>query len=100
VVKPPGPKGAGSAIFSQPLFHAIEASLPERAVGVEPFGCVPERYRTQSRWTLLRGAAAFDQARALEHAKVLGPNEVPVADIAPCSSTSGTAPGVDGPRIS
>src|SRR6516165_10349092 len=45
VVKPPVPYGSASAIVSQPLIHAIEATLPERAVAVEPVRGVLQRHR-------------------------------------------------------
>src|SRR5512133_4060271 len=71
VVKPPVPNGAGSVICSQPFVHAVEASLPEGAVVIEPFGRVLQRHRAQARGAQLRGAPPFDQAGALEHAQVL-----------------------------
>src|SRR4051812_37114616 len=71
VVNPRTPKRSGSAIVSQPLLHAIEASLPERAVGIEPFRRVLQGDRPQARRPQLRAATALDQAGALEHAQVL-----------------------------
>ena len=51
--------------------EAVEASLPEPAVVLEPVGSLVQRRSLQSRGPELRGAAARDQAGALEHPEVL-----------------------------
>src|SRR6185295_10394610 len=71
VVRPPVPNAAGSVICSQSLVHAIEPSLPELAVAIEPLGRILHGDRAQARGAQLRRAPPFDQARALEHAQVL-----------------------------
>src|SRR5215217_6388634 len=71
VVKPLVPKGSGSGICSQPLVHAIEASLPELAVGIEPLGRVLQRHRAQARGAQLCRPPPFDQTGALQHTQVL-----------------------------
>src|SRR3954453_15068265 len=59
-----------SAIAAQSLIHAIEAALPEAAVGAEPLRRVPERFAVKARRPELRGPAAADQAGALEDLEV------------------------------
>src|SRR5436190_2409147 len=55
----------------QARVQAVEASLPEAAVGLEPLGSVLQRPAAQPRWAKLRGSATLDQTGALEHPEVL-----------------------------
>src|SRR6185312_2019937 len=71
VVKPAVPNRSDSAILLEPFVHAIEPSLPELSVALEPAGGVLERHRPQLRRAVLGGAPSFDQASAFEHAQVL-----------------------------
>jgi hypothetical protein len=67
----------GSAIPGSPfgrlqtLVEAVEASLPEATVLLEPFGGVLQRRSPQARGPKLRRATARDQAGALEYLEVL-----------------------------
>src|SRR6266508_2526000 len=68
----------GSAILRsllgrlQALVEAVEASLPEPTVLLEPVDSFLHRRTPQPRGPKLRRAAARDQPRALEHLQVLG----------------------------
>src|SRR5438309_10579481 len=57
---------------SQARVQAVEASLPEAAVGLEPLGGVLQRPAAQPRWAKLRGSPALDQTGALEYPQMLG----------------------------
>src|SRR5437868_6386123 len=56
---------------SEARVQAVEASLPEAAVGLEPLGGVLQRPTAQPRWAKLRGSPALDQTGALEHPQML-----------------------------
>src|SRR3954471_11224992 len=61
----------GRPSLTEPPLHGVKALLPEAAVGLEPLGRVGQRRTAQARRAQLRGAAAFDQAGALEDAEML-----------------------------
>jgi hypothetical protein len=58
--------------WTEPPVEVVEAGRPEGAIPLEPLGGVAERLTSQPRRAELCCSAAFDQAGALEHSKVLG----------------------------
>src|SRR5690349_9689964 len=66
-----GALSSGTAVL-QPAIHALEAALPEAAIGVDPRGRLLERLGVEVDGAELRHLAAGDQAGALQHLEVLG----------------------------